>query len=426
MSRLSLRRVADLARNSLLLIPVSMIVGFIALAIVISQVPNEPTWIVDVDADTARSVLSVIASSTLTVTGIVISFLAITIQLAASNYTPRLVPRFLNDRFQQSIIGLIVGTFAFSVTSLADLGNVSHGDAAPDFAANIAIVLALLSTVGIISFIDRIAKRLRIDDTIQRLSLTTEQSFASRSSHREAEELEEAGSFDDHGEGTVIASRELGWILRIDTGRLARSLPRGALARVAVEVGDYVGVDSPLVTIWTSQPIDRSEVLDCFTAGSSRSIESDPIFGLRQLVDIALRALSPGVNDPTTAADVVRQLVRPLSEAVTKRQPKRVIHGEHGQRVYVPRRLSPENIINVGFNEIIHQAADQPYVIEAVLEAVDILRFRIHDADMATWQGVLEGPLDRVVRRLGTSNMDFEDRQRLLEEAERIRRGLQS
>jgi len=403
-----------------------MILGFIALAVAISQIPEDPVWIVDIDVETARAVLSVIASSTLTVAGIVISFLAITIQLAASNYTPRLVPRFLNDRFQQSIIGLIVGTFAFSVTSLADLGNVAHGDASPDFAANIAIVLALLSTVGIISFIDRIARRLRIDDTIQRLSITTEQSFAARSSHRDHDELEEPGSFDEHGQGVMLASRELGWIIRIDTARLARSIPHGALARVAVEVGDYVGVDSPLITIWTGQEINRSEVLDCFTAGMNRSIESDPIFGLRQLVDIALRALSPGVNDPTTAADVVRQLVRPLSEAVTKQQPKRVIHGEHGQRVYVPRRLSPENIINVGFNEIIHQSADQPYVIEAVLEAIDILRFRINEADMATWQGVLKDPIDRVVRRLGMSNLDSHDRRRLLAETERIKRALQS
>ena len=426
MSRFSPRRLADLASNSLLLIPVSMILGFIALAVAISQIPEDPAWVLDVDAETARAVLSVIASSTLTVAGIVISFLAITIQLAASNYTPRLVPRFLNDRFQQSIIGLIVGTFAFSVTSLADLGNVSHGDAAPDFAANIAIVLALLSTVGIISFIDRIARRLRIDDTIQRLSIATERSFASRSGHRDDGEVEEAGSFDDHGEGVVITSRELGWIIRIDTARLARSLPHGALARVSVEVGDYVGVESPLVTIWTGEEIDGSELLACFTAGTNRSTGSDPIFGLRQLVDIALRALSSGVNDPTTAADVVRQLVRPLSEAVTKRQPKRVIHGEHGQRVYVPRRLSPENIISVGFNEIIHQSADQPYVIEAVLEAIDILRFRIHEAEMVTWQGVLEDPLDRVVRRLGMSNLDPGDRRRLLSEAERIKRALQS
>lgn len=418
-------RLLTKAKDSLLLIPVSMVVGFIVLAVAVSQLPQEPMWTIDVDVETARSVLSVIASSTLTVAGIVISFLALTIQLAASNYTPRLVPRFLNDRFQQAVIGLIVGTFAFSVTSLADLGNANQDGGSPDLATNIAIVLAILSTIGIISFIDRIARRLRIDDTIQRLSMTTERSFASRSrSIEEPETLEDPGNFEEQGEGVVVASDRLGWVLSIDTARLMRAIPPDGLARIAVEVGDYVGIGSPLVTVWTDGEVDESGIFGAFKTGTSRSIEADPLFGLRQLVDMALRALSPGINDPTTAADVVRQLVRPLSEATTTPQPRRVIHGADGQRIYVPRRLTPEKIIGAGLNEIIQQAADQPFVVEAVLESIDVLRFRIEDADPQAWKGVLEDSVDRVVRRLATSSMDEGDRRRLLDDAERVRRAL--
>ena len=420
-------QLATRAKDSLLLVPVAMVVGFVALAIGFSQISEEPGWIIDVDVATARSVLSVIGGSTLTVAGIVISFLALTIQLAASNYTPRLVPRFLNDKFQQAVIGLIVGTFAFSVTSLADLGNTYDDGSSPAMAANMAIVLALLSTIGIISFIDRIARRLRIDDTIQRLSIATERSFASRSESSQPDGMEDPGSFDEPGEGTVIASDHLGWLLKIDTQRLIRAIPHDGLARISVEIGDYVGVGSPLVTIWSRQEIDRSAIQRCFSTGSSRSIEADPLFGLRQLVDIALRALSPGINDPTTAADVVRQLVRPLSEAATKPQPRRVIHGEKGQRIYVPRRLTPENIIGAGLHEIIdHSVSSQPYVVEAILEAIDILRFRIEGAEHHGWKGVLDDSLDRVVRRIGTSTLDVDDRKRLLEEAERVHRALRS
>lgn len=414
------------AQDSLLLVPVTMVIGFVALAIGFSQITEEPGWIIDVDVATARSVLSVIGGSTLTVAGIVISFLALTIQLAASNYSPRLVPRFLNDKFQQAVIGLIVGTFAFSVTSLADVGNTFDDGSSPALAANMAIVLALLSTIGIISFIDRIARRLRIDDTIQRISIATEESFASRSESAKPGSMEDAGSFDDSGEGVVIPSDYLGWLLDIDTDRLIQAVPRDALARISVEVGDYVGIGSPLVTVWSQQEIDRSAVQNCFSTGSSRSIEADPLFGLRQLVDIALRALSPGINDPTTAADVVRQLVRPLSEAATKPQPRRVIHGEHGERIYVPRRLTPENIIGAGLNEIIDHSGSQPYVMEAVLEAIDILRFRIEDSDPHAWKGVLDDSLDRVVRRIGTSSLDVDDRKRLLAEAERVHKALRS
>lgn len=414
------------AKDSLLLVPVTMVIGFVALAIGFSQISEEPGWIIDVDVATARSVLSVIGSSTLTVAGIVISFLALTIQLAASNYTPRLVPRFLNDKFQQGVIGLIVGTFAFSVTSLADVGNTYDDGTSPALAANVAIVLALLSTIGIISFIDRIARRLRIDDTIQRLSIATERSFASRSESMPPGGMEDPGSFDEPGEGIDITSDHLGWLLKIDTERLIRAIPHDGLARISVEIGDYIGVGSPLVTVWSQQEIDRPAVQRCFSTGSSRSIEADPLFGLRQLVDIALRALSPGINDPTTAADVVRQLVRPLSEATTKPQPRRIVHGDNGQRVYVPRRLTPENIIGAGVDEIIDHSGNQPYVIEAILEAIDILRFRIEDADPHAWKGVLADSLDRVVRRIGTSTLDIEDRKRLLEEAERVHRAFQS
>lgn len=420
------RQLLTRAQDSLLLLPVAMVLGFVALAIGFSQISDEPGWIIDVDVTTARSVLSVIGSSTLTVAGIVISFLALTIQLAASNYSPRLVPRFLNDKFQQAVIGLIVGTFAFSVTSLADLGNTFDDGSSPALAANMAIVLALLSTIGIISFIDRIARHLRIDDTIQRISIATEKSFASRSESAEPGGMEGSGSFDESGEGIVIPSDRLGWLLKIDTERLIGAVPHDALARISVEIGDYVGIGSPLVTVWSREEIDRPAVQKCFSTGSSRSIEADPLFGLRQLVDIALRSLSPGINDPTTAADVMRQLVRPLSEAAIKPQPPRVIHGEHGQRIYVPRRLTPENIIGAGLNEIIDYSGSQPYVLEATLEAIDILRFRIEDADPQAWKGVLDDSLDRVVRRIATSTLDVDDRKSLLKEAERVHKALQS
>jgi uncharacterized membrane protein len=170
----------------------------------------------------------------------------------------------------------------------------------------------------------------------------------------------------------------LGWVQSIDGARLARSLPPGSVARVEVRVGELVAVGDLLATVWLQpgheQEIPTHLVRRVVYVGPSRAIDRDPAFGIRQLVDIALRALSPGINDPTTAVDVIQHLKIPLREILLSDAPDRIFSGTDRRRVFLPEAPSRSDHIHAAFSEIRLAAAAQPAVLRAILEAsVDLL-----------------------------------------------------
>jgi len=377
-----MQQLLDKLRSNLLFIPLTFVTASILLAWITTRIESqldvsELPFLIPVGPESARAVLATIAGATLTVAGIVFSLTAVTVQLAANQYTPRLAPGFLRDRFQQAVVGIVVGTFMFALLALAAVDSPS-GTQTRSVSMTVGILLGLASVLGIILFIDRVGRRILVDDTMRRIS---EETTLSIRKNTDSSAGTANGTEDRHlpeGDSQLVRSSRSGWIRSIDLGGLLGSLPADAVIRLDHRVGDRVTKGEPIARVWgveDDQPLDRYIYLS-----DTRDVSHDPTFGFRQLVDIALRALSTGVNDPTTAADVVRHMIEPLSTALIAKARSRVRTGENGCRVYLPDDLTQADYVRAAISEIRMAAVAEPYLIEAIVDALSAIHHRLHGA----------------------------------------------
>jgi uncharacterized membrane protein len=319
-------------------------------------------------ASATRTLLATIASATITVAALVFSLSAVTMQLAATQYSPRVVQGFLRDRKQQLAFGISMGTFTYALAALATLPSATSGINRADWTATTSVALAVVTAVAIVAYIDHVIRKVRIDDTVRRLAERTESAFEPRRSQTAT--LDDGVTFPSDVEPVVLRSARAGYILEVDLTGLTDSLPPGAVARLDVWAGHFVTEGRRLITVWHREEVDLSATLIRIAIGDQRTIEQDPGFGIRQLVDIGLRALSPGVNDPATAADVVRHVSGCLRSAYLVGDVDRVFHGNGGARLFTPHAPSVTDFVTDAITPIRRAAADQPLVLAAISDAL--------------------------------------------------------
>lgn len=311
---------------------------------------DTPSWLATEGTPAqASQVLSTIAGSILTFTGIVFSITAVALQLASSQFSPRALRNFLRDRNTQWTLGLLVATFTFALLTLrhvdpdADPGTV----VVPGLSVSLALALALGSLVAFVFFVDHLAHSIRVVSIIERVAGET------RAAVRQTIPLADPGPpplVPDRPPDHVIAwERGPGVILDYDADDLvALARTSGALLRLVHHVGDYVPSGAPAVEVWLidtnddagsdgNRPVDEAAVLRLVGTGIERTMTQDAMFGFRQLVDIAEKALSPAVNDPTTAVQALHRLHDLLRRIVTRPQPTGVSTDADG----TPRLIVP-------------------------------------------------------------------------------------
>lgn len=150
-------------------------------------------------------------------------------------------------------------------------------------------------------------------------------------------------------------------------------------------------------------------VVQAIQLGRTRTVQDDPAYGIRLMVDISLRALSPSINDPTTAADVVRQLTVPLKALLLGDVPGRVLGDERGNRVYVPRAFSFSDYVHGAFTEIRLNAGGQPYALLALVETLGGLLGIVDAADIHGRSSALQREAAATIETIRSSNMpDYE------------------
>jgi uncharacterized membrane protein len=366
-------------RDSLWLIPTVLAVAGIALAFFAVGVDsrglgggslNYP-WDFGGGVAGARGVLSTIAGSIITVTGVVFSITVVALQLASSQFTPRALSTFTGDRVTQVVLGLLIGTFAYSLVVLRTVRSASSDFDVfvPSLSVTIAIGLALACIGGLVFFIDHTSQSIQpsfliariAGDTIRRAGRLFPEPFE-RGSSGDVQSSEPAS-----GEAGVTEASETGYVLGIDEAALldlAASTGMTAI-RAEVEIGAFVLSGAPIVSVWPASALSDgavSRLRRAVAIGWQRSPEHDVELGIRQIVDIALRALSPGVNDPTTA----RLCIDHLSEVIVflggRAMPRALRVDPRGQTLLVGRQPEFEAFVAYAFSEIRHFGAGTPSV----------------------------------------------------------------
>ena len=328
MSAQTLRR---RARRSLVLIPSAYIAGAVALGLAAPALDRAIAVHGDPDAaaSTARDILTSIATGMIAFTGLVIASVLVVVQFAASQYSPRLVLWFRGDPVVKHAIGSFIAAWIYSLVALRELER-GMLDVRPDVSVRVGLVLLVGAAVLFLVLLQRVLDRLRPRSLYA--AVAREGVLAARALYPQtlARDDEAGGAASWRSPAPVVlTARRTGIVTAFDRERLvALATDAGVVVELRRAAGEFVGRGQALVHVHGDRAVDADAVVGAVTLGDERTIEQDPLFALRIVVDTAIRALSPAINDPYTATnglDSIEVMVRELAcrdlEAAVARSP---------------------------------------------------------------------------------------------------------
>jgi uncharacterized membrane protein len=376
-------------RSAIWPVPAAMAVGAMLLSAVTLSLDHarpddagSSLFLYGGDAESARSLLGAIASALLTFTGLVFSVTMLVLQLASSQLSPRVMRTFLQDRGNQVVLGVFVGTLVYAMLTLRAVR--SPPDAfVPGLSIWVALLLLLGSVAAFIYYIHHMANAIRATQVMDRVAAETRTAIGGRYPDPIGEQVPIPLAPRTTPTRLVRAHRS-GSLEAIDVERLVGIAEEGdARLEVAVPVGGWVAAGTPLVRVWAvgdAQPAD-GPLQDALSIVLERTVAGDPGFGIRQLVDIALRALSPGVNDPTTAIGSIDRIHSLLRDLVGRAIPGPGMVDPTGR--VVVHRPTWDDYVGEAVDEIERAAGDQPRVRRRIAAMLDDLLLDAHPARRA-------------------------------------------
>lgn len=259
-----------------------------------------------------RLVLSSIATAVMTVVGVLFSVTIVVLQQVSQQYTPRAIENFIQSTFNQFVLGFYVGTFGYAMLLLSSLRGKLDGEV-PALAPFVAIVLAMVCMALLIYFLHHLAKSIKSNNILAGIARQAVKTLADLQNDVSREGCK-AAALDDptvRFEATFTGVTS-GYLQEVNWHKL-RSILAGLRwqGELCVMPGDYVHEGARLMRIRTSRRLDaqcESNILALFRIDVTRTNSQDIRFGVRQMTDMALRALSPGINDPTTAIEALNEI----------------------------------------------------------------------------------------------------------------------
>lgn len=358
--RLRLARLRDYLKSSLWFLPALAFsaAGLLSVATTILDQHLRPQMSLPLglvlDAESARGLLSLISTWVLTFIGLAFTMTIVVLQLASGQFSPRVVGTLLRDRFSQTSMGMFIGTFAYAFIVLRLVGTGSR-EFVPAISIGVAFSLMLISLGVFIRYVNHVAQSIRAGSVIATVARETRRVIDQQIPDRDSP-VNPQGWRPYH----AIPAPRAGLLRSYDDEALVALASRcDVVIELVPKVGGFVPKGAPLARVLgNSTPLDDSDVLSQISIGEERTMHQDPMFGFRQLVDIAERALSPGVNDPTTAVQVIDQIHDLLRDAMFRHFPS----GTHPDGRGVVRLVVPVvswvDLLRMGVEEIRHYGAD--------------------------------------------------------------------
>ena len=286
------------------------------------------------DPQVAQVILAGIAASIMTVVSIVFAILLMTLTLASMQFSPRIIVSFSRDRVTQWTLGIFLGTFSYCMAALPAAHSLPH-PFAPVATVLGAMVLALVCVGLLLFFIHHISQAISVNHIVDRIAAETEAMIDEimPRPHR-VDRLKDAEPLRANPSEVAVLSDNSGYIRFVDTRRLvALAKHYHVTIRILRRVGHFVPAGIPLVMVSKGKrlsPEGTAELLAAFDLGPTRTLQQDVEFGVLQIVDVALKAISPAVNDPTTAINCVDQLSRILIRFASREPPEDLLYDPPG------------------------------------------------------------------------------------------------
>ncbi len=384
----------DRVRSSFWFLPALMAGAAVGLALATVALDEEiivhgwlqgRNWVYTGGAEGASLVLGTIAGSMINIAGVVFSMTLVALSLASSQLGPRLLRNFMRNTTNQVVLGTFVATFVYCLLVLRTIRRAEEVVFVPHLSVTVGVLFALASLGVLIYFIHHVSVSIQADEVVARVSaeLTRgiERLFPQQMGRAEPRP-------DDARPGTWLPEefdREArpiradgdGYLQFVDTDALmALATQEKMLFRLERRPGQYVVMGCPLVTAWPGDRVTESlaaQVNGVFALGHQRTAAQDIEFAIHQIVEIAVRALSPGINDPFTAITCVDRLGSALRRLAQRDMPSPYRFDEQDRlRVIVPVVTFPD-LVNAAFNQIRQSARSSAAVTIRLLESIAVI-----------------------------------------------------
>ena len=385
----NLNKLWDSLRSGFWFVPTAMILLALLLAVVLVTV-DRATQIEGVKVlgalfpkgtQSAGTLLSAIATSILTVAGSIFSIVIVAIQLASGQFGPRMLRDFMQDRVSQVTLGICGATFVYEIAILWAIEDSKDISFTPQVSVFVGLLLAVVSTFGIIYFVHHVAETVHADNLIARIGKDLEKSIdrifpdEQLGKPRAVQEV-----FCDFEEKAIALPAKIGgYVQKIDTEKLcAIAAQHDLIFKLVYRPGQFVVENSKFIYACgkadlqpPSLPALIEQTNKTFTCGNQRKPEYDVEFPIRQLVEIAIRAISPAVNDPFTAIRCIDRLTMMLCHVPGRgRQPAYLFDSDKSLRLIV-EPVTFETLVNSAFNQIRQYGQTDVSVLIRLLESIE-------------------------------------------------------
>lgn len=373
--------------GSLWFVPTTAVILAIVLAIAMVEVDGMLN--VDLGArwprlfgaapDGARGMLTAIAGSTITVAGVVFSVTIVALSLAASQYSPRVLRTFTSDRATQVVLGVFVSVFAYCLVVLRTIRDHEATSFVPAMAVLGGLILALVSIGFFVYFIHHLAESIQAAAILSRISAATVRAIDQLFPDELGDSPNESDGnidVDESAASLIVPARKTGYICTVDGDGLIRfACDHDRIVRMGAAIGDFVIEGQPLVLLEGNARLsDREQkTLNAkFYFGVARTIQQDVSYGVQQIVDMGCKALSPGINDASTALLCIDRLSELLVRIARRRISTPLRYAEQKLRV-VARGPTFESLVELSYRNLRNNSRGQvPVLIHLVASIAQV------------------------------------------------------
>jgi uncharacterized membrane protein len=397
----------ETARTSFWLIPGLMVLSAIGLSLVMVAVDRrtvvDPSWVLGLlytgGPEGTRSILSTIAGSMITVAGVTFSITIVALTLTSSQFGPRLLRNFMKDKGNQVVLGTFIATFIYCLLILRSVDTTGRQIFVPYLSVSFAVLLALADVGVLIYFIHHVSASIHADRVIEAV-------YRELLEHIQALFPEEHGYRrweDGHGGVEPRPGKEGGrqvHSIKVAQGGYLQAIDRHSLMALAVEndillslphrPGEYIITGGTLAEIQCAeQPDERlaERIAGLLIVGPQRTPEQDAEYAVRQLVEIAIRALSPGINDPFTAISCIDRLGSALCYMAGRAFPSPYHFDDGGMLRMIAKPVTYAGVTNVAFDQIRQYGRSSAAVTIRLLETLTAIA--VHARDPEQRQAIL-------------------------------------
>jgi uncharacterized membrane protein len=373
-------------RTNLWLVPTLEIVFAVALfagTYALDRAAYDGTWhlpsfVISGSADAARQILTAIAAAVITVVTLVFSITIVTLTLASTQFGPRMLRNFIRDRITQLTLGSFVATFVYSILALVSIGPGAHGEFVPHVSITVTMVLVVADVAVLVVFIDHIAKSIQLPQVIASIAGDLAHAIEADVAESATDVVKAGPSLSEmlvrlDEDSGVVRAPSSGYLQYVSMSTLIDISSRGhAVIRLLHRPGHFVVEGEPLANVWpaAATPGVARALGGAHATGPHRTLTQDLSFAVDQLVEIAIRALSPAVNDTFTALACIDWLGDGLGKIASRWRPVTVHRDAAGQVRVITVTVSFRRLAERAHDKIRQASRGMPAVMIRQLEAI--------------------------------------------------------